>query len=62
MDWREEYDYEPDEPIESHRPKPEDDLAVLEIEPKLRALFAEDREAVFYETQSRCRDDGDSRS
>jgi hypothetical protein len=43
MDWREEYDYEPDKPIEPHRPKPEEDPAVLEIEPKLSALFAEDR-------------------
>jgi hypothetical protein len=48
MSWSEEEFYEPREGV---RPAAEDDPKVQEIEPLLLALFEEEREAVYYETQ-----------
>jgi hypothetical protein len=48
MSWDDFDYYEPDEP---HRPGPDDDPAVQELEPQLLGLFDAEPEAVFYETQ-----------
>ena len=50
MSWDDPENYEP-ELDEDHRPGPEDDPSVQELQPQLLALFDADPEQVFYESQ-----------
>lgn len=51
MSWDEPEFYEPEFDEEPHRPGPDDDPAVQELEPQILALFESDPTQVYYETQ-----------